>query len=104
MASWAGSVSGSLSFDVSTAHLLYATLNGNVTSLAFTNPTTDGILEVHLIQDGTGSRTLSGAASSIKWTGGAAPTLTTTAGRRDIFQFRVSGGNFYELPRSMNVG
>ncbi len=55
------------------------TMTGNCT---FTMPSGSGLqagtsLTLILTQDGTGSRT--GAFTGVKWAGGAAPTLTTTA-------------------------
>ena len=55
------------------------TMTGNCT---FTMPTGSGLqpgtsITLILTQDGTGSRT--GAFTSVKWAGGTAPTLTTTA-------------------------
>ena len=88
----------------STGGLAVLTLTGNLTSLSFSGGTTDGIYELHFVQDATGSRTLAGVSSNIKWAGGTAPTLTTTAGKRDVFRFRYDGTNWYEVTRSMNVG
>lgn len=96
--------SGAVSVDFSRATLHEITLNGNVTSLSLINPPTDHeTYEVVFIQDATGSRTLSGA-SGIRWAGAATPTLSTTANRRDFFRFRYSGGVWWEVGRSMNVG
>ena len=55
------------------------TMTGNCT---FTMPSGSGLqagtsMTLILTQDGTGSRT--GAFTSVKWAGGTAPTLTTTA-------------------------
>jgi len=61
------------------------TLGGNRT-IALTNPTLDQKILVRVIQDGTGSRTLSYPAS-VKWPGGTAPTLTTTANASDWLGF-----------------
>lgn len=100
-------ISGAVSANLTNGSVQLLTLTGNVTSFTFQNAVgmsgSAAECEVHFIQDGTGSRTLAGAHASIKWAG-AAPTLTTTAGRRDIFRFRISGGSFYEISRSMNVG
>lgn len=52
------------------------TLTANCT-LSFTAPAGPTWLQIKLIQDGTGSRTVTWP--SMKWAGGAAPTLTTTA-------------------------
>lgn len=98
-------VAAALICDFAKAPIHEVTLVGNLTSLTFQNaPTRQGIYQVEFVQDATGGRTLSGAATSIRWAGGAAPTLSTTGGRRDIFRFRHNGANFYEVSRSMNVG
>jgi len=97
--------SGALTCDLSATSIHVPTLTGNLTSFAFSNPVNQRQdIEVHFIQDATGSRTLAGASASIKWAGGVAPTLTTTAGRRDIFRFRNVLSVYYEISRSMNVG
>lgn len=97
--------SGALTIDASKTTMHEVTLTGNLTSLTLTGATyRSQIVHVELVQDATGSRTLSGAAASIKWAGGSAPTLTTTAARRDIFRFRFDGVNYQEISRSLNVG
>lgn len=56
-------------------------------------PTTSGNFTLVLLQDGTGSRTVhsdawncasTAGSGTIKWAGGTAPTLTTTADKADI--------------------
>jgi hypothetical protein len=69
------------------------TLGGNRTMAAPTNLRV-GTYILHVIQDGSGSRTLTWN-SVFKWTAATAPTLTTTAGRRDIFSFICDGTNLY---------
>ena len=69
------------------------TMTGNCT---FTMPTATAGKSFILIavQDGTGSRTAT--FTSVKWVGGVAPTLTTTATTgRDIFAFVSDGTNWY---------
>lgn len=69
------------------------TMTGNCT---FTMPTATAGKSFILIavQDGTGSRTAT--FTSVKWAGGTAPTLTTTATTgRDIFAFVADGTNWY---------
>lgn len=101
----ATNVSGAVTVDLSAVGVQVLTLTGNVTSFAFSNPAgAREEIEVHFVQDGTGSRTLAGVNASIKWAGAAAPTLSTTAGRRDIFRFRYIGGTYFEMSRSLNVG
>lgn len=69
------------------------TLTGNCT---FTMPTATAgkSFLVIAVQDGTGSRTVT--FTSVKWAGGTAPTMTTTATTgRDIFSFVSDGTNWY---------
>jgi len=69
------------------------TLTGNCT---FTMPTATAgkSFILILVQDGTGSRTAT--FTSVKFVGGVAPTLTTTATTgRDILTFVADGTNWY---------
>ena len=68
------------------------TLTGNAT---ITMPTaTAGKSFILLLkQDGTGSRTITW--STVKWPGGTAPTITSTASKQDIFSFFADGTNWY---------
>jgi len=78
-------------------------LTGNVTTIgAPANQHLGCELELTFIQDGTGSRTATGWNATYKFAG-SAPTLTTTANRRDTFRFRSNGTNWYEVNRSTNV-
>jgi hypothetical protein len=98
-------VSGSVTVDGRIGTVIELNLTGNVTALAITNPGPTGrVLELHFVQDATGSRTLSGVNSAIKLAGGTALTLTTTASKRDILRLRhVGAGKFVELARSLNL-
>lgn len=80
------------------------TLTGNITGVTFSGATDGQRIILALIQDATGSRTAAWA-SNMKFAGGAAPTLTATAGRRDIFEFYYDGptGFYREVSRSMDV-
>jgi hypothetical protein len=62
------------------------TLGGNRT-LALTNPTVGQSVMLRVIQDPSGSRTLT-FPSSIKWPGGTVPTLTTSATQSDWLGFK----------------
>ena len=70
------------------------TLGGNRT-LAISNETAGQCFIIKLIQDGTGSRTVTWF-STIKWAGGTAPTLTTTADKADTFGFLCTGTDTYD--------
>ncbi len=69
------------------------TLGGNRTMAAPTNLKV-GTYILHVIQDGAGGRTLTWN-SVFKWPAGVAPTLTSTANRRDLFSFVCDGTNLY---------
>lgn len=62
------------------------TLTGTVASLGFTNPANGQILTLEVVQDSTGSRTVT-EWTNVMWAGGTAPTLTTTAGATDVLRF-----------------
>lgn len=78
--------------------------NGNVhrivldqnTTLTFSNPPASGTygeFRMIVVQDATGSRTITWPAS-LDWGGGSAPTLSTAANAIDIFDFfTVDGGS-----------
>ena len=53
-----------------------------------------------LKQDGTGSRTVTW--STVKWAGGTAPTITSTASRQDILSFFADGTNWYGVVVAQN--
>jgi hypothetical protein len=75
------------------------TLTGNAT---ITMPTaTSGKSFIMLLkQDGTGGRTVTW--STVKWAGGTAPTITSTASRLDILSFFADGTNWYGVVVAQN--
>jgi len=68
---------------------------GNITSLAFTDPPTASNLLLKIVQDSTGSRTITSWDSSIKWANGVVPTLSTGADEIDILTFYFDGSSYY---------
>ena len=72
-----------------------STLTGNCT-YTFTAPDGTCNLIMKLIQDGTGSRTVTWP-NTVKWPAGEAPTLTTTAAAVDIIAFYYDGTNYYGM-------
>lgn len=67
---------------------------GGARTLAISNGIVGQVFIIDLIQDATGSRTVT-FFSTIKWAGGTVPTLTTTANKIDSFGFIVtSAGNY----------
>ncbi len=82
-----------INWDVSLGRVATVTLAGNRIMAAPTNLKI-GTYILHVIQDATGSRTLTWN-SVFKWTAGVAPVLTTTANARDVFSFVSDGTNLY---------
>lgn len=68
------------------------TLGGNRT-FTFSNPKTGGRYLLVLVQDATGSRTVTWP--TIKWAGGSAPTLTTGANKTDLITLIYDGTHYY---------
>lgn len=75
--------------------------NGNIADITLTASTiftfsnhVVGTYILKLTQGGTGSYTVTWPAS-VKWSGGTAPTLTTTVGKTDIVTLFHDGTNFY---------
>jgi len=92
----------SISWDASANQVTSVTITDNRTMAAPTNLVDGAVYLLVIIQDGTGSRTMSWNAV-FKFTGGTAPTLTTTASAKDILVFYSDGTNMYEIGRSLNV-
>ena len=82
-----------INWDTSLGSVATVTLGGNRTIAAPTNLKIGSYI-LHVIQDGTGNRTLTWN-SVFKWPAGVAPVLTTTGNRRDLFSFVCDGTNLY---------
>lgn len=84
------------------ADALRVNMVGNCT-FSYKNAMPGMTLKLLLVQDATGSRT--GAwATTFKFTGATAPTLTTTALHGDLLAFWFDGTNLIEVARSLDVG
>ena len=88
-----------VTWDASTQDVCKLTLGGNRTLAAPTNNTTGQFISILVIQDGTGSRTLSFNAV-YEFASDTAPTLTTTANLGDVFVFRYNGSKWIEVGRN----
>lgn len=84
-----GSISGARTLNLAAGNVVTCTLTGNVT---WTFPssgigtTQASYLTLFTTQDGTGGWTQTWPAS-VKWSGGTAPTVTTTASVKSLFTF-----------------
>jgi len=91
-----------ITWDVGSSPVAKVTLGGNRTLSAPTNSAAGQFIALTVIQDGTGSRTLS-FNSAYEFTGDTAPTLTTTASKADIFVFKYNGTVWQETGRNLNL-
>ena len=88
-----------VTWDASTQDVCKLTLGGNRTLAAPTNNSTGQFISILVIQDGTGSRTLTWNAV-FEFKDDTAPTLTTTASKGDVFVFRYNGSKWLEVGRN----
>ncbi len=91
-----------IAWDTQAAPVAKVTLTDNRTLGAGTNAVAGQFVSLLVIQDGTGSRTLSFNAV-YEFTADTAPTLTTTAAKGDLFIFRYNGAKFLEVGRNLNL-
>jgi hypothetical protein len=82
-----------INWNTSLGSVATVTLGGNRIIAAPTNLKIGSYI-LHIIQDGSGNRTVTWN-SIFKWPAGVAPVLTTTANRRDLFSFVCDGTNLY---------
>ena len=76
------------------------TLGGNRTIGLASNGVAGAFISLLIIQDGTGSRTVSWNAA-YEFAADTAPTLTTTANLGDLFVFRYNGAKWLEVGRNL---
>jgi hypothetical protein len=91
-----------ISWNVAASPVAKVTLGANRTLGAGSNAVAGQFVSLLVIQDGTGSRTLSFNAA-YEFTADTAPTLTTTASKGDLFVFRYNGSKFLEVGRNLNL-
>ena len=88
-----------ITWDASTQDVAKVTLGGNRTLGSASNGTTGQFISLLIIQDGTGSRTLTWNAA-YEFASDTAPTLTTTTNLGDVFVFRYNGSKWLEVGRN----
>ena len=92
-----------VNWDVTANPVAKVTLGGNRTLALPDNPLGSGqYASLLIIQDGTGSRTLTWNAA-YEFKDDTAPTLTTTASKGDLFTFRYNGAKWLEVGRNQNL-
>ena len=83
-----------------TSPVAKVTLGGNRTIAAATGAVAGTFASLLVIQDGTGSRTVTWNAA-YEFAADTAPTLTTTAAKGDLFVFRYNGAKWLEVGRNL---
>jgi hypothetical protein len=95
-------VVGTTTIDLALGDVFEFTFGAGNETLALNNIMNAELIGLTVIQDGVGSRTMTWPGT-IKWAAGTAPTLTTAANARDVFQFYSNGTNLYERSRALDV-
>ncbi len=81
--------------DLTTANEHRITMPAGNAVIAVSNATNGQKFIVSITQDSGGSRTVTWF-TTIRWAGGVAPTLTTTANKRDTFGFVCTSGSTFD--------
>lgn len=95
---YAGNSGSAITIDWNNGNDQVVTMTANC-AFTFSNAVVGAWYTLELLQDGTGSRTHSYAAgTTIVWPDAVAPTLTTTASRKDVLSYKCvsasSGGTY----------
>jgi hypothetical protein len=69
--------------------------------LSVSNVVAGQSLRLRLVQDGTGSRTITWF-TTIKWKGGSAPTLTITPGKTDVVECWATSTTTFDCDAQLN--
>jgi hypothetical protein len=97
----AGDTGTAKTIDFNNGNVQKVRLTGNVT-FTFSNPSAGASYMLELLQDATGSRTVTWP-STVKWSdGGTAPTITGTANRKTVVVFVYNGTNYLGVVFGLN--
>jgi hypothetical protein len=91
-----------INWAVNTSPVAKVTLGGNRTITDPSGGVAGQFVSLLIIQDGTGSRTVTWHAV-YEFASDTAPTLTTTANKGDLFVFRYNGTKWLEVGRNLNL-
>ena len=91
-----------ISWNALTQPVAKVTLGANRTLGAASGGAAGQFVSLLIIQDGTGSRTVTFNAA-YEFKDDTAPTLTTTAAKGDLFVFRYNGSKWLEVGRNQNL-
>jgi len=97
------STTNAVAWVASTNQVVTHTLTENTTFSAPSGLVDGAFYSLCIVQDASASSFTVAFNSVFKFTGGAAPTWTTTANARDYITFRSNGTNLYEVGHSLAV-
>ena len=80
-----GAASGTITIDLN-QQITQLTLSGNVTTIGHSNAKASGTVNNWIVAVNSTANSITWP-TTYKWPGGVAPTITSTASRRDLFQF-----------------
>ena len=97
--------SSTLSIDLSLGTTFNVTMDANVTSFQISNVPTNAAGSFNLVLTYDGNSRAFAWGSAVTWSGGSAPTLTNTHGKKDIFSFITlnNGSNWYGFVGGQNI-
>ena len=101
-----GGTPTSLSLDLSQANVFEVSYNASVNTFSITNPPpTDYAGSFTLVTTGTGTPYPWNWGSAVTWSGGSAPSVTSTNGKKDIYGFITTnqGTNWYGFVGAQNL-
>jgi len=97
--------SGTLMLNLENGNVFRVSRNANITTLTISNPAgTGNACSFTLIFDANGTSYTITWPAAVKWPGGTAPTITTTASRSDMFVFYTNnaGTTWYAMTAAQN--
>lgn len=97
--------SGTLTLNIENGNVFRVSRNANITTLTISNPAATGnACSFTLIFDANGTSYTITWPAAVKWPGGTAPTITTTASRSDMFVFYTNnaGTTWYAMTAAQN--
>lgn len=97
--------SGTLTLNLENGNVFRVSRNANITTLTISNPPSSGNAgSFTLIFDANGTSYTITWPAAVKWPGGTAPTITTTASRSDMFVFYTNnaGTTWYAMTAAQN--
>lgn len=93
--SYTPAIGGTATLDLSKGNIHHIAMPAGNITIAVSNSTAGQAFLVRILQDTSGSRTVTWF-SNITWPGGGAPTLTTTANKVDSFGFETTASNTFD--------